>query len=194
MKSAKYHIRRMMGHVNLSYEELNTLIKQVEAVLNSRPITSIPSDDEFEILTPGHFLIGRPLTAIPEMAISNTKINYAKRWQLVNQLYKQFWDRWSTEYLQQLQHRYRWQKQTSNLPVGTIVIIKDDNLPPLKWKLGRVIEQHPGADGLVRVVSVKTISGIFKRAIANLSPLPVDIDTPIPNVQGGGMLTNTDDD
>lgn len=53
------------------------------------------------------------------------------------------------------------------------MIIKQDNIPPCHWPLGRIVEVHPDAKGVVRVVTVKTQNGLFKRAVARVCPLPV---------------------
>jgi hypothetical protein len=55
-----------------------------------------------------------------------------------------------------------------------MVILREENVPPLQWKLGRIVELHPGSDGITRVVSVKTISGVTKRAANRVYELPVD--------------------
>jgi hypothetical protein len=55
--------------------------------------------------------------------------------------------------------------------------LKEDNLPPLQWALGRVTEVHPASDNVVRVVTVQTASGKFKRAARNLCPLPYEENT-----------------
>ena len=58
VKSMKYHLRRIVGDLKLTYEELSTVLTQVEACLNSRPLVPLTtSDDNIEALTPGHFLI-----------------------------------------------------------------------------------------------------------------------------------------
>jgi hypothetical protein len=67
-----------------------------------------------------------------------------------------------------------WIKKKPNLSPGDLVILKEDDLPPLKWSLGRVIEVYPGEDGLVRVASVKTACGVWRRAISKLCPLPIE--------------------
>ena len=65
VKSVKYHLRRILGEVKMTYEEMSTLLIQIEACLNSRPIAPLSNDEfEFEALTPGHFLVGRPLQAL----------------------------------------------------------------------------------------------------------------------------------
>nr|CAH7732549.1 unnamed protein product [Callosobruchus chinensis] len=76
------------------------------------------------------------------------------------------WCRWSKEYINELQVRSKWRQNYPNLlKQGAVVLLKEDNLPPLKWSLGRIIELHPGKDGVTRVVSVKTSGGVLKRPV-----------------------------
>lgn len=173
VKLVKFHLKRVMANASLTHEELYTLIKEVEAVVNSRPITQISdSPDDLQALTPGHFLIGRPFTQIPEPDISEEKISCLDRWRYVQQLQQVFWKRWSSEYLQSLQCRRRWDRTAPNLKLNQLVLIKDNNLPPMKWKLGRIIELHPGSDGLSRVFTLQTATGRLKRSITNICPFP----------------------
>lgn len=67
MKSFKSHLKKVVGDVRLTFEELTTVLVQIEACLNSRPLTPLPdSDDGIDALTPGHFLIGKPIEALPD--------------------------------------------------------------------------------------------------------------------------------
>lgn len=67
VKSTKFHLRRTIGDSILTYEELSTLLVQIEAILNSRPLCPLSNDgDDYAALTPGHFLIGEALTVVPE--------------------------------------------------------------------------------------------------------------------------------
>lgn len=170
----KYHLRRIAGNSSLTYEEMETLLTQVEACLNSRPLCKLsddPSDSSY--LTPGHFLIGEPLTNLPDPDLSDLSVNRLNRWQRIQQLTQQLWHRWSTDYLTSLQQRSKWASLKQNLQCGAVVLIKDDHLPPLKWKLAVIEDMHPGPDGLVRVVSVRTAQGsIIKRPIIKICPLP----------------------
>ncbi|XP_055622539.1 uncharacterized protein LOC129766108 [Toxorhynchites rutilus septentrionalis] len=189
VKSAKMHLRRILGNAHLTETELQTALCQVEAMLNSRPITPMPGAPTDELsLTPGHFLIGRPLNAMPDPDKTSISENRLSRWERVQQLSQHFWNRWHTEYLTTLQHRYRWTEALDNLAVGSIVVLKDEQLPPQKWALGRVLSVHPGTDGRVRVATVKTSSGIMQRAISKLCLLPVEIDpesvSPTPELAG----------
>lgn len=72
-----------------------------------------------------------------------------------------------------MQGKTKWKSEKTNLAIGEIVIIQDKNLPLLKWKLGKVIEVYTGTDSRVRIVTLKTMSGICKRAINQLCKLPM---------------------
>lgn len=176
MKSVKTHLYKTIGNASLTYEELYTVLVRVEAILNSRPITPLSSDPtDFSVLTPSHFLIGHTPAALPEDDVSTTPPNRLTRWRRVTQLSQQFWYRWQREYLSTLQTREKWCKSKGpNIAIGTIVLVREDNLPPLHWKIGRVIEIHPDPNGVVRVAVVRTSHGKCKRAVRNLCPLPFE--------------------
>ncbi|XP_062559547.1 uncharacterized protein LOC134224241 [Armigeres subalbatus] len=80
--------------------------------------------------------------------------------------------RWRTEYLSLLQSRTKRWKPPVEITVGKLVVLKDENSPPAQWKLGRIMEVHPGSDGVVRVVSVKTATGYLKRPVEKVCLLP----------------------
>ncbi|XP_055633024.1 uncharacterized protein LOC129773443 [Toxorhynchites rutilus septentrionalis] len=169
VRSAKHHLLRVIGENPVSLEDMNTLLIQVEACLNSRPLT--PND--LEPLTPANFLVGESLQAIPEPNLEEIPLNRLNQWQLIQRRLQTFWSRWRKEYLSQLQARTKRWRPAIKIEVGKLVIIKDDNLPPMRWKLGRIIEVHPGADGIVRVVTLKTANGNLKRPVEKICILPV---------------------
>ncbi|XP_030381837.1 uncharacterized protein LOC115629498 [Scaptodrosophila lebanonensis] len=175
VKVAKQLLVRCFNGTALDYEELATAIAQAEAVMNSRPLCPLSSDpNDLEALTPGHFLIGRPLNAMTEACDEDIlKLSVTNRWKRIVAVHHSFWRRWSLEYLTLLQERRKWASTCNNLQRGTLVLIGEDNTPPGQWVLGRIQEVHPGADGAVRVVTVKTKAGLFKRNIHKLCPLPI---------------------
>ncbi|CAI6371658.1 unnamed protein product [Macrosiphum euphorbiae] len=147
----------------------------IEAVLNSRPLTAISSDpSDFNALTPGHFLIGCPLTSPPEPNVLDIPENRLRKFQLIQSRLQHFWKRWSSEYLPQLQRRDRWiSNKSENISVGDLAILKQDNIPPLQWQMVRVIKVSPGADGVVRVVTVRNAAGAeYIRPARKLARLP----------------------
>ncbi|XP_065211063.1 uncharacterized protein LOC135839114 [Planococcus citri] len=103
--------------------------------------------NELNALTPGHFLIGGPITALQTIDYTNIPSNRLKHWEQINKLTQLFWKRWQSEYLNTLQQRYKWQLPGGELKLGDFVVIKDDHLSPTQWALGRVLELHPGKDG-----------------------------------------------
>ena len=172
VKSVKYHLKRIMGPDSMTLEEFMTLLTQVEAALNSRPLCPLSTDPtELEVLTPGHFLVGEALVAVPEPDLTQLRVNRLSRWQRSQQVFQHFWNRWSKEYLHSLQERHKWKRTSSNISVGDLVLVKEDNLPPLKWRMGRVLIVHPGKDHLVRVVTIKTALGELQRPIVKICPL-----------------------
>jgi len=156
VKSAKFHMKRVIGDESLTFEQFHTILCKVEACLNSRPLTPMsPSPDDMEVLTPGHFLIGQALNAVPQQPLHDVKVNRLDKWQRAQQLTQHFWRRWSNEYLSTLQQRFKWSTQNRNLQVDDVVLVKEDNTPPMHWRTGRIIQTFPGKDQIVRVVKVK---------------------------------------
>ncbi|XP_045777393.1 uncharacterized protein LOC123875556 isoform X2 [Maniola jurtina] len=175
VKSVKFHLQRVLGNCHLTYEELNTVLVQIEAILNSRPLTPLSTEpDDLMPLTPGHFIIGRPLTSLPAPNYVNSATSQLTRYQRLEQLRQHFWARWSKEYIAELQKRGKWRTGQGALKVNGLVLLKDDQLPPLKWKLGRIVTLYPGADGISRVADIRTSTGIVRRAFSKICPLPDD--------------------
>lgn len=175
IKSTKRLLLKAIGDQALTFEELYTFVVQVEAILNSRPLTPISSDpNDLQALTPGHFLLQEAPSAIVEPHPPTLTISHHKRWKLIQQMVSSFWARWHLEYLGTLQSRYKWNKKNQDLIVGSLVLIREPHIAPLRWRLGRVIRTFPGADNIVRVAEVKTSNGILVRPAAKLCPLPFD--------------------
>ncbi|XP_072389396.1 uncharacterized protein [Diabrotica undecimpunctata] len=174
VKSVKYHLKRVISNTVLSYEEFSTVLIQIEAILNSRPLFPMSNDpSDLLPLTPAHFLVGSPLTSVPDRNLLDVMENRLSRFQRVQQMVQCYWTRWSKEYVSSLQQRVKWKKQCSSLlKIGSLVLVKEDGLEPLRWTLGRVIDIHAGSDGIVRSVTLKTNSGVYKRPVVKLCVLP----------------------
>ncbi|CAH2109138.1 unnamed protein product [Euphydryas editha] len=174
VKSVKTHLKRVIGQTSLTFEEFYTLLTQIESCVNSRPLTLINSSLDEPPLTPGHFLIGEPPLIVPDEPLENVKLSPLQRWRMLQQMMQHFWHRWQDEYLVSLQNRSKWNRDCPDIKIGTIVLVKDDRLPPGKWLLGRVVDKHPGIDGITRVVTLQNKTKKFKRPIVKLCPLPLD--------------------
>ncbi|XP_051155781.1 uncharacterized protein LOC127278227 [Leptopilina boulardi] len=178
VKSVKIHLRRIVGLHKFTFEEFSTLLTRIEATLNSRPIAPLSeSVDDFSYLTPGHFLTGTPITSIPEPSLEFTPENRLNRWETIQRIAEIFWKKWAIDYLHTLQKRYKWSSLKPNVSIGDLVLLRQDDLPPAHWLLGRIIECHTGPDNLIRVVKVKTAHSEFVRPISKLCLLPVKSGT-----------------
>ncbi|GFU24837.1 integrase catalytic domain-containing protein [Trichonephila clavipes] len=104
--------------------------------------------NEYEVLTPGHFIIGRPISAIPEPAILDISDNRLSRWQYTTKCVQTIWKRWKNDYLNHLQQRNKWQFEKNNVAVGCLVLLKENDLPPCKWTMARILEVMYGTDEL----------------------------------------------
>ena len=172
VKSFKTHLARVVVNIKLTFEELTTVLVQIEACLNSRPLGSLPcGDDGVDALTPGHFLIGRPLEALPDPSFSYQKFSLLRRWHLCQALVRHFWQRWSSEYLTTLQKFAKWRRPSKNISVGDVVVLREDRMVPTRWPLARVVKVHTGHDGGVRVITLKTRDGTYTRPVIKVALL-----------------------
>lgn len=172
VKSVKSLILRTIGSHVLANEELHTLLTQIEATLNSRPLSPMSNDpNDLEVLTPSHFLTLEPSISLPEPNLESVPLSKLQRWRLVNDLHRHFWSRWKNEYLATLQLRRKWTDNVEPLKINDIVLIREAT-HPLQWRLGRIREFFPGSDGVARVANVQTASGNLIRPLVKLCPLP----------------------
>ncbi len=101
-----HHLKRAVGSIRLTFEEFVTVTTEIEGILNSRPIVPMSTDpNDYNALTPGYFLIGRPLISIPEPNLTESSDNYLSRWQKTTKLVQMVWKNWSRDYLNHLQKK-----------------------------------------------------------------------------------------
>ena len=179
VRSVKLSLRKSIGKSTLSRSELETVLHESEACINSRPLTQL--NDTGMILTPSHFLIGRgsPLASHEMEALAQvSSLNILKQ----NEDYaiKQFWNLWEKEYLRNLPS-CKTKSINNKLKEGSIVIIRDENKKKMDWPLGIVTKLHRGLDGNTRAVEIKTEKTILVRSIQHLSMLEFDVDKTSPH-------------
>lgn len=130
--------------------------------------------DDAEALTPNHFLIGPQGQAFSFSETSQQDMCLMSNWKATQQLADLFWKRWMKEYIPIIINRSKWLEQQKNVKVGDIAIIMDPNGPRNTWPKGRIEAVYPGKDGVIRIVDIKTTSGIFRRPVSKLCLLNVE--------------------
>ena len=189
VRSAKRCLKKSIGRNCLFYDELLTLVIEVEAVLNSRPLTYVSSEDVEEPLTPSHLLVGYRILTLPDLTIPDdpdfSSQGLTRRMSHLSRTLQHFWNRWKKEYLLELREFHRTGGDRGSKYVvkeGDIVTVYDDGHARGLWRLGKVESLVHGADEVVRGVCVKVTSRtgspkILRRPLQHIYPLEVRTDT-----------------
>ena len=174
-------VKRAFGKIlyshHLKEETLQTVLTEVENIINSRPLTRVSSDpNDLNALTPNHFLMGwSNVDSLVKNDISGN--SFRSEWKKSQMIINSLWQRWAKEYLTTLNTRSKW---TSNLrpprplETGDVVILVDENAPRYQWKMGRIVKTYPGLDKKVRVVDVKINNSVYRRPVTKVGRLEVN--------------------
>ena len=176
VRSTKSALRKTLGRRTLTWNQLHTVLVEVEACLNSRPLTfQAAGAKDYDVTTPAHFLIGRPFfVAVKEAedACSVTRTDLVERMQHRNAVLERFWMEWRTEYLRLLPCPANNRSQYK-LREGSVVLVEDAQLPRHHWPLAVVEKTHRGRDGRIRAVDLRTAKGLVTRSINRLRDLEI---------------------
>lgn len=178
MRSVKSGLRKTLGKSCLTKVEIQTCLTEIAVAVNSRPLTFVGTDVENRNpLTPNHFLLGQGNQSIQNALVedpenmSDDVLNL--RQQEMVQRQNDFWSVWSSDYVRNLPPAYQKFQKAGQIDVGSVVVIKEDNLPRMKWSLGVVKKLHVGRDGLPRAADLDTRQGHRTRAIQRLYNLEI---------------------
>ena len=178
--TVKRCLKKIIGKAKLDHDELNTILIEIEGVLNSRPITYLYEELEAEPLTPSHLMIGRRLTTLPikrNLENCHVDVNFPKRYRYLVSKLSHFWNRWQHEYLVDLREQHKLGGKKHDIQVGDCVLVQDENVKRQLWKTGLIDSLVKGKDGVVRGVKLRVISGkkssFLFRPLQKLIPLEV---------------------
>ena len=182
----KEAFRKCLGNAKLTYEELETVLVEIEAVINSRPLTYI-NEEVDDALTPSHMVIGRRL--LSKHCFANncsdvaSHVSLNARYEYLRKIIDHYWNRFSKEYLSELHQHHLYSRKENydekcRLLLGDVVLIKDDKLKRNFWKKGYVEKLICGEDKKVRGAVLKVVNkkgdiGWIKRPIQRIVPLEV---------------------
>ncbi|XP_058447526.1 uncharacterized protein LOC131427946 [Malaya genurostris] len=171
-------VKKNLKHLQLTRtptdELLRNLLTEVELIVNSRPLTELPLDDELSSpLTPNHFLLGSSDGSKPPISYDNSSYALKHVWKMSQVYANRFWKQWVSDYLPTLTRRSKWFSPAKPIEVGDIVVLVDETLPRNCWPKGRVINVHRSKDGQVRRALVQTAHGVLERPAVKLAVLDV---------------------
>lgn len=184
VRTVKQNLGRLRPNRTPTEETLRNMLIEVEQIVNSRPLTEIPlDDDQSPVLTPNHFIMGSCNGVPPWTCFDDNPVALKENWRQSQAMANQFWKQWVHDYLPSLTRRAKWFTEVKPIKINDIVVIVDERLPRNCWPKGRVIATRIAQDGQVRRATVQTASGIYERPTVKLAVLDVGV---------GGNATQTD--
>ena len=180
MRTIKTPLKKILGRSIFSSDEIYTILTEVEAMVNSRPLTKVSDEPtELDYLTPASFLIGRNLINTPVKPVEST--NKSKEKKKLNQLLvsqnrtlNSLWRTWREEYIRNLGTVPKKVNEDTCIKVGELVMVAEPSVIRTKWIVGVVEKCKAGPDGKVRTVWVRVAGEILSRPVQHISRLELD--------------------
>ena len=161
VRCVKRCLKKTLGSAKLSFDELLTVLVEIEGTLNSRPLTYVYNEVGLEALTPTHLMHGRRLRTMPEQLSipeDETNVTLRKRFRYIARKLQHFWNRWKNEYLAELREHHDCSKGASQnkiVEIGDVVVVMDEDKKRNQWKMGVIERVIQGRDGVARGASVR---------------------------------------
>ena len=175
----KQSLYKVTGRANLSKEELQDIMLDIEITLNNRPLTYLEDDIQHSVLTPNVLIYGEPLKIPEEVTADENQVQeIKKRQRYITKCKNAAWVRWRNDYLKSLRERHNMKHKVSKMiiAVGDVVIIKGEEKHRGKWKLGIVTDLYTGSDGVIRAVKLRAGKSYMERPIQHLYPMELHCD------------------
>ncbi|VDI06437.1 Hypothetical predicted protein [Mytilus galloprovincialis] len=142
----------------LTHDVLNTLMAEVSAIVNSRPLVPVSTDPENPlILTPAMLLTQKTdyVFTSDHLGEFDKRDLCLAEWRRVQALASVFWSRWRKEYLPLLQQRRKWTEDRRDLIEGDVILLKDKNICRTQWPVGIIVNSFKSSDEHVRKAEVR---------------------------------------
>ena len=189
VQSTKRCLKKNLGRTSLTFEELRTILVEIEATLNNRPLTYLYDDEEGVSypLSPSQLIYGRQInTSVNDKQFEIVSTNQAltKKVKYQKRLLGQFVKRWKREYLLSIREGSNVAHGRGSQPisVGDIVILKEQGTPRLFWKLAKIQNLIQSDDGRIRAAKIRLVHGDkgkiteLRRPIQHLIPLELHME------------------
>ncbi len=173
IRSLKTALRVTLGAQTVTEEVLQTVLIEIEGILNAKPLGYTSSDiADPDPVTPNILLMGRRDASLPHVAYQDSELLSRRRWRHSQLLADHFWMHFIRNYLPSLQTRQKWMSETDNLLIGKTVMIVDPQLPRAVWPVGRIVQVFPGKDNRVRSAEIKVKDRTYLRPVTKIICLP----------------------
>ena len=127
-----------MGNSLTSFDELATVLTEIECILNSRPLSYVYDELEGGVLTPSH----------PKSLEHDSEYTLNKRLLHLTRNLSHFKNRWRREYLIDLRETHKLNNNKSaKIETGDVVLVQEDHAKRASWKIGIVEEVIRGKGG-----------------------------------------------
>ncbi|XP_055615022.1 uncharacterized protein LOC129761329 [Toxorhynchites rutilus septentrionalis] len=176
-------VKKALAHIQITRiptdEQLRNMLAEIELIVNSRPLTELPLDDELSLpLTPSHFLLGSSNGSKPPVIFNDSSyVLNLNTWRMSQAYANKFWERWVSEYLPTLTRRTKWFCQVKSIETGDIVVLVDEKLPRNCWPKGQVVQAIRSKDGQIRRALIQTVNELLERPAAKLAVLDIGATT-----------------
>ncbi|XP_077396826.1 uncharacterized protein LOC144033019 [Festucalex cinctus] len=173
VRAVKYALRTCIGTEPIHEDVLTTVLLEVEAILNSKPLGYVSADvADIDPVTPSSLLLGRPDGSLPQIVYPKSESLSRRRWRHSQVMANQFWSRFIREYLPGLQTRAKWHTSSPDILEKSVVMIVDPQLPRAMWPIGHVTKIHRSDDGYIRSADVDIKGHVYTRPVARVVMLP----------------------
>jgi hypothetical protein len=196
----KEALKKMLGRTKLKFAEFRTIVTEIEAILNDRPITYVSSDlNDPQALTPSHLMYGDRLTPLPHNPAVEEELldptfgekpsHLLDMFSRRQRILKAFWSRWQKDYLTSLRERHITCKEKfkPSIKVGDVVLVHNEG-PRIYWKLAVIESLIISPDGEIRAANIRTAEGKTNRPVSKLYPL--EVTAPIDSSPSAQVLPN----
>ena len=168
----------------LTYEELETVLCEIEGSINARPLVYQSADDLGQAISPFHVIYGQNVLNNKGEPVNVTSDTIDDCLRYVQKSISDQWKRFYKTYLNELRQHHIYGTRSlkkADLSTNDVVVIKDDvPVPRSQWRLGRVTKLIKGQDGQVRgaelaVVTPNQERSVFvRRPVQKLIPLEIE--------------------
>ena len=197
VQSVKAPLQKVVGQALLHIQDLYTVLTEIEALINARPLTHEGDHTDKPAVTPA--MLSGQIWQTTDLEIDTNrpelrKADMLKRTEHVKNVACHLKTRWQEEYVAQLRLFNRGAQPSLNrcIEVGDVVYVGNPQMKRRQWKLGLVTKVFPGRDGRIRVAEIKIGTKSFVRAVQNLVPLEVTAGTTADNVRQATSSSNTE--